>query len=221
MLVGRNHQRRQPPEWRQPAPPRAPRVRACRTPRGRPSPSPSSPDGRGDRSAGYALPALLARPARPVTCVRIWNVRSAARGSPRSSPRSASSTPTKVSFSKWCPLATSCVPIIRSYSPRSISAKRSLSCWFEPMSDDSTAIAHAQEPLRRLLGHPLDPRPDRGQQIVDAALGAHLRRAHLMAAMVAHQHAAKPMLHQPGRAIRTLVLVPARLAASAAHSPDD
>ena len=48
-----------------------------------------------------------ARPARPVTWVSNWNVRSAARGSPCARPRSASTTPTSDRPGKLCPLATS------------------------------------------------------------------------------------------------------------------
>ena len=76
-------------------------------------------------------------------------------------PRSASSTPTSVSFSKWCPLATSCVPMIRSYSPRSISAKRSRSCALLPMSERQDHRPRIGEARRRLLGDALDARPDR------------------------------------------------------------
>ena len=57
-----------------------------------------------------AVPALLPRPARPTTCVTSENVVSAARKLPKYSDRSASKTPTSVTFSKSSPLATICVP---------------------------------------------------------------------------------------------------------------
>ena len=43
---------------------------------------------------------LPVRPARPVTWLSSWKVRSAARGSPLARPRSASTTPTSVMFGK-------------------------------------------------------------------------------------------------------------------------
>ncbi len=62
---------------------------------------------------------------------------------------------------------------------------------------------------RRLFGDALDPRTDRDQRILDAAGRAHFRPLLLMPAMMAHQHAAKTVLDQPGRAIGALILVPA------------
>ena len=58
-----------------------------------------------------ARPVSSPRPARPVTCCRSWNVRSAARGSPEARPRSASTMPTSDRNGKLWPLATSCVPM--------------------------------------------------------------------------------------------------------------
>ena len=65
---------------------------------------------------------LPVRPARPVTWLSSWNVRSAARGSPLARPRSASTTPTSVSCGKLWPLATSCVPMTMSASPAAMAS---------------------------------------------------------------------------------------------------
>ena len=66
--------------------------------------------GRASATAGSPRPRRSARPARPATWVRSWNVRSAARKSGRPSPTSASMTPTRVTRGKSWPLAIICVP---------------------------------------------------------------------------------------------------------------
>src|SRR3569623_2809768 len=70
-----------------------------------------------------------------------------------------------------------------------------------------------REALGHLLSHALDARPDRDQGVLGAALRTHPRSFLLMAAMMAHQHAAKAMLDQPRVTIGTLILMPARAAA--------
>ena len=63
-----------------------------------------------------ARPGASARPARPATWCSNCTVRSAARRSPPARPRSASTTPTRVRCGKCQPLATICVPMMRSTS---------------------------------------------------------------------------------------------------------
>ena len=71
----------------------------------------------------------------------IWNVRSAARRSLPCSPMSASITPTSVMSGKLWPLATSCVPMTISASPRAIDSSLRLNSLGAPeKSDDSNSI---------------------------------------------------------------------------------
>src|SRR5437879_4867310 len=62
-------------------------------------------------------PGASPRPARPATCTRSWNVRSAARKSGTLSDRSASTTATSVTPGTSWPLLTICVPTRMSVSP--------------------------------------------------------------------------------------------------------
>ncbi len=69
--------------------------------------------------------------------------------------------------------------------------------------------ARIGEAGRHLLRQPLDPGPDRRQAFRVAAVGTRFRPLLEMAAVVAHQHAAKAVLHQPRRAVGTLEAVAA------------
>ena len=150
------------------------------------------------------------RPARPVTWLRSWNVRSAARRSPWASPRSASTTPTSLSKGKLCPLATSCVPMMMSTSPLAIEASSSRSRSMPPArSLDRTIVRACREARRDLLRQPLDAGADGHQALGVAAAGAGFRPLLRMAAMVAEQHAAEAVLDQPGRAVGALEAVAA------------
>lgn len=56
------------------------------------------------------FPGFSARPARPLTCVNNWKVRSLERKSGKFKAVSAFKTPTNVTFGKSSPLAIICVP---------------------------------------------------------------------------------------------------------------
>ena len=72
--------------------------------------------------------------------------------------------------------------------------------------------ARIGEARRGFFGDALDAGADSDQRVDFAALAAGFRLADFVAAMVAHEHAAETMLHQPGRAFRALILVAAGLA---------
>ena len=60
----------------------------------------------------------------------------------------------------------------------------------------------AGEPVRQFLGDPLDTRAAWHQRVLRTAIGAGRGHRTVMTAMVADQLAAKPVFHQPGRAVR-------------------
>ena len=105
-------------------------------------------------------PGASARPARPATWCRSCTVRSAARRSPPARPRSASTTPTRVRCGKCQPLATICVPMMRSTS-RSWMARAASAAAAGPgmVSDAMTAAA----PPARAAPPPPGCAPRRGR----------------------------------------------------------
>ncbi len=141
LVLGRDDDRREPPERRQAADSAAARSPARKSARRRPRPAPGSPDGPAARSATARGLRARARPARPVAWRRSWKVRSAARGSALARPTSASTTQTKVSSGKLWPLATSCVPMTRSNSPRAAASSWRRRVSIPPgKSDDSVSV---------------------------------------------------------------------------------
>ena len=97
----------------------------------------------------------------------------------------------------------------RSYSPFSISAKRSLSCALEPMSElritgrapgNRPATSSATRSIPGPMGISESTVPH-SEQVVGPLL--------LVPAMMAHQHAAEAVLDQPRIAIGALILMPA------------
>ena len=150
------------------------------------------------------------RPARPVTWLSSWKVRSAARGSPLARPRSASTTPTSVMLGKLWPLATSCVPMTMSASPLAIASSSSRSRRTPPSrSDDRTMVRASGKCATHLLGDALDAGAAGDQMIERAAFRAGLGPALVVPAMVADELAAKAVLDQPGRADRAAEAVAA------------
>ena len=150
------------------------------------------------------------RPARPVTCCRIWKVRSAARGSPFERPTSASMTPTSESSGKLCPLATSCVPMMMSQEPL---ATASSSC-AQPFGTAGKIRRQDERPgfrqkFRDFFRQPLDAGTAGRQRIDIVAFRAMLRHALDMTALMADQRAAEAMFDEPGGAIRALETVAA------------
>ena len=118
--------------------------------------APASPDDRAGASAESG-PRPSSRPARPPTWCSSWKVRSAARGSPLARPRSASTIPTRLSFGKWCPFATSWVPMTMSTWPSAISLEllaHALRGRDQVARQDHDARPGKQR--RRLLLQPLD-----------------------------------------------------------------
>src|SRR6266481_4408739 len=112
------------------------------------------------------MPRPWSRPARPITWLRSCQVRSAARGSPLPRPKSASTTPTRLSRGKWCPFATNCGPMMMSTRPSAISFNSLRMVSIEVMrSLDSTMVrasgnsAAAIEEQQRLLA-PFHREPD-------------------------------------------------------------
>ncbi len=131
------------------------------------------------------------RPARPVTCASSWKVRSDALGSPEERPRSASTTPTSVSFGKVWPLATSCVPTMMSHSPRATASSSALRRWTR-----RACRRRAPRSAARAAASPTPPRCVRrrgaGDETVERPAGrARLRPRLQMTAMVTGEPSAE------------------------------
>ena len=136
------------------------------------------------------------RPARPATCDRSWNVRSAERKSGTCSPTSALTTPTSVTLGKSSPLAIICVPIRMWISPSRNAA--STRPWL-PGPPHRVAVHAPHDVVRE---HLLDLRLQflRAESLVAhrrlAAQRAVLRRRLLVAAVVAEHHVALLVVRQ-------------------------
>ena len=130
-------------------------------------------------------------------------MRSAARRSPPARPRSASTTPTRVRCGKCQPLATIWVPMMSSTS-RSPMARAASAAAAGP---GMVSRGHDQAPRlrpenRRLLLDALHAGPDRREAVGRAAFRALGGRRLGVAAVVALQPPLRPVLHQPGGAVR-------------------
>ena len=130
-------------------------------------------------------------------------MRSAARGSPCASPRSASTTPTSDRPGKLWPLATSCVPTTMSTSPRAIASSSARSRCVPPsMSLDMTSVRAFGKRSSTSSCRRSTPGPKATRLSSAPQFGQVVRPPLLVAAMVADEDAAEAMLDQPGRAVR-------------------
>ncbi len=93
----------------------------------------------------------------------------------------------------------------RSISPRAAASSCPRRVSIPPgKSDDSTSMRMSGKMQRRLLGQPLDARPAGGQRVGLVAGGADLRPRLDMAAVMADERGAEPVLDQPCGAVRAL-----------------
>jgi hypothetical protein len=132
-------------------------------------------------------------------------VRSAARGSPFDRPRSASTTPTSVISWEIVPLGHQ----LRTDHDIRLALGDRLE--LDPKPPRAAGHVRRQhdharigEMLVGLFRDPLDPRPAGHQMVKRPAGRAGLRHRLVVAAMVALQLRAEPVLDQPARAVRTL-----------------
>ena len=137
-------------------------------------------------------------------------MRSAARGSPWARPRSASTTPTSDRPGKLWPLATSCVPMTMSASPR----RDGVQLHAQPLESARHVAGQHQRPRRReavehLLLQPLHAGAAGDEALLRAAIWAGGGPPLLVPAMMAGEDAAKAVIHQPGRAVGAGHPVPA------------
>ena len=118
-------------------------------------------------------------------------------------PRSASIMPTRLSFGKWCPLATSCVPMMRSKRPSATSAsssrKRSTD---STRSLDRTRMRDRGKSSAGFLLKSLNARSNRNKAVGGVTIRAFLQERHREAAMMTDQPALEAVVDQPGVAIR-------------------
>ena len=132
-------------------------------------------------------------------------MRSAARGSPFDRPTSASTIPTSVSSGKLWPLATSWVPMITSYSPRAAASSCARSRSIPPgKSDDSTSVRASGNSAAASSARRSTPGPQAASVSASRHCGQISGRGSAVAAMVADERLAEPVLDQPGGAVRAL-----------------
>ena len=170
-VLGRDDDRRQAPERRQAAAPALLGLLARRSARRRPTTSAAMTGCSGCQVCSSARPGFSPRPARPVAWRSSWNVRSAARGSPLARPTSASTTPTSVSSGKLWPLATSCVPMMRSI----FAARRRVELRAQPLDPAGKVGRQHQRPRRRGTAPPTSSarRSTPGPQAVSVSASWH------------------------------------------------
>ncbi len=110
---------------------------------------------------------------------------------------------------KVVPLATSCVPMMMSAPPRRF--RRSFPSGRAPNRRGQTR-APPRAPRERALPlpqHPFDPRPDRGQFTLSAAMRAGCWNGSGRAALMAHQPFEEPVLHHARVTLMTADLMTA------------